>query len=201
MQLPDKSADQAPAAKVVTQVIPDGAAKKVSRPATKRFFDFLFAESPQDLARKIGREVVVPRLKASFEEAANGFLAGMLWGGGNRPNPMVSGQVLRGGAVQYGNVSTQNAMLAARQAVVQQPSGGNYQDLVVPSQAFAETLLTNMYDLMNRYSRVTVADLYEAAGLSSAISDNSYGWTSLEGSRIRSVGNGYVLELPRPTLI
>ena len=58
-----------------------------------------------------------------------------------------------------------------------------------------------MYDLLNTYRVVAVADLYEAAGLSPSISDNSYGWTSLEGATIRRVANGYVLELPRPTLI
>ena len=201
MQLPDKSAGEAPK-KEIKQVIPDGAAKKVARPASRKFFDFLFAESPKDLGKKIMRETVVPRLKASFEEAANGFLAGMLWGGQTRPAPnVVSGAVMRSGAVNYTGVSTQNAMLAARQASVPQQNTGNYQDLVVPTLPFAEGLLANMYDLLNQYRVVTVADLYEAAGLSSGIRDNSYGWTSLEGAKIVHDRGGYVLQLPRPTLI
>jgi len=201
MQLPDKSVGEAPK-KEIKQIVPSGSAVKVSRPATKRFFDFLFAESPKDLAKRVGRELVVPRIKAGFEEAANSFLAGMLWGGGQRPpSNIVPGAVMRSGAVNYTGVSTQNAMLAARSAVVPAQTGGNYQDLVVPTQQYAEALLSNMYDLLNTYRVGAVADLYEAAGLSPSISDNSYGWTSLEGATIRRVANGYVLELPRPTLI
>lgn len=201
MELPDKTTGPVPAApkKNITVL---GNAKKVDRPATKRFFDFLFAESPKDLAKKVGRDVVVPRLKAGFEEAAANFLSGMLWGGGNRPaGTMVQGAAFRAGGVNYQSVSTQNAMLAARQASVPVTSSGNYQDLVLPSQQLAELYLGNMFELLNQYRVVAVADLYEMAAITPAISDNSYGWTSLEGSRISKVRDGYLLELPRPTLI
>jgi hypothetical protein len=58
-----------------------------------------------------------------------------------------------------------------------------------------------MYDLLNQYRVVSVADLYELAEIETQISDNSYGWRSLDGARIRPTGGGYILELPRPTLI
>ena len=200
MDLPDKSAPQGVPKKAIKPVV--SGAVQVQRPATRRFFDFLFAESPKVLAKKIGRDIVVPRLKASFEEAANGFLGGMLWGdGANRPmNHMVRGTVLRGGGVNYAHISDPaNALTQARQATVQ--SSGNYQDIVVPTQQFAEVLLANMYDLLNQYRVVAVADLYELAAITPAPSDNAYGWTSLDTARISKVRDGYLLELPRPTLI
>lgn len=201
MELPDKSVGPVPTGpkKNITVL---GGAKRVDRPATRRFFDFLFAESPKELAKKVGREVLVPRAKAGFEEAFGSFLSGMLWGGGGRPaSGIVQGAVMRGGGVNYSSVSTQNAMLAARQASVPVQSSGNYQDLVLPTQQHAELYLANMFDLLNQYRVVAVADLYEMAAITPAISDNSYGWTSLEGSRISKVREGYLLELPRPTLI
>jgi hypothetical protein len=201
MELPDKSGVTTPRKKVEA-VIPPGS-KKVERPATRRFFDFLFAESPKELGKKVARDVVVPRLKAGVEEAFNNFLAGMLWGGNqNRPlGGMVQGTVLRAGASSYSTVSTQAAMLAARGALPATSSNGSYQDLVVPTQQFAETLLANMYNLLDQYRVVAVADLYEAAALTPAPADNSYGWTSLDGARISKVREGYLLELPRPSLI
>lgn len=198
MDLPDKSVGATPKKEI--KVI--GQAIQVKRPATKRFFDFLFAESPKDLAKKVGRDVIIPRMKAGFEEAAGSFLSGMLWGGGSRPpSNIVSGTVLRNGAVNYSGISTQNAMLAARQASVPVQSSGNYQDLVVPTQEIAESYLANMYTLLNQYRVVAVADLYEMAAITPAISDNGYGWTSLDGARISKIREGYLLELPRPTLI
>lgn len=199
MDLPDKTIPLAPPKKDIKQVVQG--ASLVKRPATRRFMDFVFAESPKTLGKKIGRDVVVPRIKAGLEQAFNEFLSGMLWGdGSNRPaGHIVQGTVLRGGGVNYNQAST-SLLSQARQANVSR-SSGNYQDIVVPTQQFAETLLANMYELLNQYRVVAVADLYESAGLTPAISDNSYGWTSLDGARISKVRDGYLLELPRPTLI
>jgi hypothetical protein len=199
MDLPDKTSSPKPE-KNIKQVVTG--AKQVQRPATKRFFDFLFAESPKALVKKIGREVMVPRVKAGFEEAANSFLSGMLWGdSSNRPiSNVVRGTVLRGGIVNYHQASGPNSMAMAHQATVIQ-SSGNYQDLVVPTQQAAEFLLTNMYDLLNEYRIVAVGDLYDLAGITSAPSDNAYGWHTLDGARISKARDGYLLELPRPTLI
>jgi hypothetical protein len=201
MDLPDKTAEISPPKKKIEPVV--SGAKKVQRPATRRFMDFLLAESPKAIARKVGTEVVVPRIKAGIEQAFNEFLSGILWNNGmNRPpSNIVQGAVLRAGGINYNGISTQGAGIQqARQAVVSQ-SSGNYQDLTVPSQQMAETLLGNLYDLLNQYRVVCVADLYELAGITPAISDNSYGWQSLDGARISKVRDGFLLELPRPTLI
>lgn len=203
MDLPNKSEPPKPAApKKNIQPVVKGA-KQVNRPATRRFKDYLFAESPKELGAKIGRDVVVPRLKAGVEEALNSFLSGMLWGGGPRPmSNIVQGTVLRGGNVNYNHISTQQSGLAqAAQANVSRTSSGNYQDLVTPTQDSAEMLLARMYDLLNQYRVVAVADLYELANITPAISDNAYGWTNLDGARISKVRDGFLLELPRPTLI
>ena len=201
MDLPDKSGAQKPRKKKVEQVV--SGAKRVERPASRRFFDFLFAESPKALGAKVARDVVVPRVKMGFEEAANSFLAGMLWGDSSvRPMSGVArSHTLRNGGTNYNVISggNQAAISQARQANVR--SSGNYQDLVLASQQEAELLLANMYALINEYSVVAVADLYEAAGITPDISDDSFGWRSLDGARISYNRDGYLLELPRPTMI
>lgn len=100
----------------------------------------------------------------------------------------------------YHNITSMNPQTQAAQANVSR-GAGNYKDLVVPTQDYAEILLANLLDLHNQYRVVTVADLYEMVGKSAQISDNSYGWTSLDGARISKVRDGYLLELPRPAII
>lgn len=203
MDLPNKSVPEQPK-KDIKPVIAPGVAVQVKRPASRRFFDFLFAESPKQLGAKIGRDVIVPRIKAGFEEAANSFLAGMLWGdSANRPmSNIVRNAAMRGGGFNYNGVSVSGGtpMQQAMQASAPR-SSGNYQDLVLPTQQFAEMILANAYDLLNQYRMVAVGDLYEIAGITPAPSDNAYGWTSLDGSRISKVREGYLLELPRPSLL
>lgn len=198
MDLPDKTNPQKK--KVVKPLVESS--QEVKRPATRRFFDYVFAESPKDLIKKVARDVLVPRAKAGFEEAFNNFLGGMLWGDPtNRPmSHMVRGTVIRGGSVNYAAISS-NPASQARLALPHSSSAGNYRDLVFPTVQDAEIVLGGMYDLLNEYRVVAVGDLMEMSNRPVAISDNSYGWTSLDGARISKVASGYVLELPRPTLI
>ena len=202
MELPDKTAPTEQPKKKLAPVVSGAVLSK--RPATRRLKDFLLAESPKALAGKIGRDVVVPRVKAGLEEAINSFLAGMLWGdSANRPiGGNVGRTVLRGGATNYNAISSgpPSALTQARQANISRPSG-TYEDVICPSQQHAEVLLANMFDLMNRYNVVAVGDLYEMAGITPSPSDNAYGWYSLDGARISKVREGWALELPRPSLI
>lgn len=200
MQFPDKSGDQPKKAPVKPVV---ASSKTVQRPATRRFFDFMFADSPKELLKRVAANVLVPRAKAGFEEAFNSFLAGMLWGDSSK-RPMsniVQGTVIRGGGVNYAALSNtvSPSMLQARQAAPQ--AGGNYHDIVFGSQQDAELVLANMYERINEYRIASLGDLKEMANQPTAISDEAYGWTSLDGARISKVRDGYVLELPRPTLI
>jgi len=197
MDVPDKSQPK----KQVKRIVPPGAAKQASRPASRRFFDFVFAESPKALGKRVFEGTVVPRLKAAGEEAVNSFLHGMLWGGGSAPpSNLVQGAVLRGGGVNYNALSTgvqmpPNALpnVAAAQ--------GPYSDVIVPSEQFAQAVLAHMFDLYNQYRVVTVGDLYEAAGISSDTQHEGLGWYSLDGSRITKERDGYRIALPRPTTI
>lgn len=207
MDLPNKQAPPPPEQpkKDIKQVVADGLVARAPRPMTRRFMDYVFAESPKDLAKKVLTNTLVPRGKAALEEAANGFLHGMLWGQGSPPlSNIVKGTVLRGGGMNYNAISTGSALqLAQAQAAAPQPtrSAGGYEDLVCPTQEIAERILAQLYQVFNQYRVVAVADLYEMANITPATSDNSFGWLSLDGARITKERNGYVLALPRPTLI
>lgn len=201
MDIPDKSREPGEVQKKeIKQIV---TAVKAPRPATRRIKDYLMAESPKDLAKKIARDIVVPRLKAGFEEAANSFLSGMLWGEGNRPvSNIVKGTVLRGGGTNYQQISSgPSALTQAREANQSRTSSGNYSDLLCPTQERAEFLLANLLETLGRYHVVAVGDLYEMAGITAQPSDNAYGWYSLDGARIMKERNGYRLMLPSPILV
>lgn len=197
--VPEKGSSEQPK-KHIEPVI--SGAVQAPRPASRRFMDFLFAESPKNLGAKIGRDVIVPRIKAGVEEAFNAFVHGMFWGNGTKPmSNMVQGTVLRAGGVQYHQISALPAGATPAPPAANTTSSGNYQDLVCPTQQEAEILLSNMYATLNQYRVVAVADLYEMARIKPSPSDNAFGWYSLDGARISHTRDGYVLALPRPTVI
>ena len=201
MQFPDKSENRPPKKEIKPVVV---GAVLSPRPATRRFFGFLLAESPRELGAKIARDIIVPRIKAGFEESANSFLSGMLWGSsGSRPvSTMLQGTILRGGGTNYNAISSQPSALSQAMAANQsRSSSGPYQDVVCPTQERAEMLLAGMFDLLNEYRVVTVADLYELANMTPQTTHDSYGWYSLEGSKITHERDGYRVALPMPKLI
>jgi hypothetical protein len=199
MDLPDKSRPEQPK-KVIKRVVPVGAAQTSSRPASRRFFNFVFAESPRNLLGNVASNILVPRAKAGVEEALNSFLAGMLWGdSGNRPmSNIVRGTVLSGSSSRGMNYAALSAPGTPAVPATVKEATGPYQDIVVGTQEYASDILANAYDLLNQYRVVAVGDLYESAGITPAPHHNSYGWYSLDGARITKQRDGFLIELPRP---
>ena len=203
MELPDKSGrspqqavpQKKVAAPVVTGVIP------VKRPASRRFFDFVFAESPKALLAKVGKDVVVPRIRDGLRQTAVAFIDGMFYGNAAPPSNLLSQVGMRGGVVNYQAISGGLSGLQQARMANQSHVGGNYQDLVLPSQEAAEVVLANLFELLNQYRVIAIGDLNDLVGKTSTPSDNSYGWTSLDGARISKVRDGFLLELPRPSII
>lgn len=73
----------------------------------------------------------------------------------------------------------------------------DFDDLVLESRGEAEHVLDVMVELLGEYGQVTVADLYDAVGITSKFSDNNYGWTDLRNAYVNRVRDGYKLNLPR----
>jgi hypothetical protein len=75
-----------------------------------------------------------------------------------------------------------------------------FDEIIIPTRNEAEEVLDRMHDILSKYESVTVADLYELTGVSSAHTDHKWGWTDLRGARVGRVRGqgGYLLDLPAP---
>lgn len=76
-------------------------------------------------------------------------------------------------------------------------------DIVFPSIEDVSDIVNALIDIIDNYSVVTVADLYDLAGISSnyAHKEHIYGWTSIDGYRIKCARDGYRLIMPKPIRI
>ena len=72
-------------------------------------------------------------------------------------------------------------------------------DLMYPTRGDAESVLDAMFDSLDRYKVVSVADLYDFSDISKYdYTLTRYGWTDLYGSRVKRTRNGYyILDLPK----
>lgn len=140
------------------------------------------------------REAVVNGLQSFVERL---FTGGRVRTGGTRPNPyghFSYNRMFRGGA------QDDRPPLPTRQ----QLSGPararhDFDEIILENRVDAEEVRDHMYNILNHYDVVTVADLYQLVGIKPDHTDTTWGWTSLKGTEVGRVrGLGYLLDLPEP---
>jgi hypothetical protein len=66
----------------------------------------------------------------------------------------------------------------------------------------AEDILNKLVDTETKYGHVTVADLYDFCGkMNGNFKDYKYGWKNIDTASISRTRDGYVLNLPRVTVV
>lgn len=72
----------------------------------------------------------------------------------------------------------------------------DWQDIKIPSMAEAEVVLQKLYNILSTYEVTTVADYYNACGITPAFTDEAWGWYSLAGTQINPIRDGWLINLP-----
>ena len=77
----------------------------------------------------------------------------------------------------------------------------NYDELYFETRGEAEDVLDRMREIVSNYGIVSVADLYELAGVVGNYTDQRYGWTGLRNTDDVRTRYGYQIRLPRAMVI
>jgi hypothetical protein len=73
-----------------------------------------------------------------------------------------------------------------------------YSEIVFKNRADAQDILNKMNELLVEYEHVSVGDFYDLVGKTGEFTDYGWGWTNLDGSRVKMVRGGWFIVLPRP---
>lgn len=71
-------------------------------------------------------------------------------------------------------------------------------EVIFETREEAEDVLGRMFDQLETYKIVTVAELYGLAGISAEYTDERWGWRDLRGSNVQHVRDGFRINLPKP---
>lgn len=74
----------------------------------------------------------------------------------------------------------------------------SFDEIILETRVEAQEILDRLFDWLERYDQVSVAELYEMVGISSNFVDRKWGWTDLHNAGVSRAGRGYLLNLPRP---
>lgn len=99
----------------------------------------------------------------------------------------------------YTNVNPNNPN-ASQQNTYRQ-SYLDWENLLYDNSADPEKILTEMRGAIYEYGQVTIADFYDAAGISRdprSYQDCNYGWRDLSQAHVKGAPGGFVIAFPKP---
>lgn len=167
-----------------------------------RFVDSLISKDIKDMKTYLMDEVVKPTIRNTISDSIGGVLnivqdsinTALYGENGARVNRKRSSNPSY--MVPYDRISTK---ANNRNSNVDDPF--HLDDLVFTSRGDAELVLRDMQEDIRRFGSVTVFTLFDLADQDAPYTGRKYGWKNLNGVRVRSVHDGYIIDLPRPVLL
>lgn len=159
----------------------------------------------------IAGDVLVPAVKDLIADATTQGVERMVFGEARRRGPRGFG----GGYVGHNRYDgyfrpggtpsspwSSNRPEMRRDISPQGRSSHNFDEIILESRGEAEQVVDTLRDMVSQYGSASVSDLYGLVGISSAYTDQKYGWNNLQGANVQHVrGGAYLLNLPRPMLL
>lgn len=186
----------------------EGEASVKRKPIGKRFASIFTGVSLKDVFDDVVDQAVIPGIKGMFRDAGERALDRWLGNGPNSriPNAAARTMVTNVAHVAYNKFSAPNAA-TVRPSPAQQPmqmsrrgqSVHDFEEIEFQTRGDASIVLDLMYDRLEQYGSVSVAEFYGWADVRGNFTDQNWGWRDLTGAGPTKGRNGlYVLNLPAP---
>lgn len=157
----------------------------------RKLSDIFLAEDMSNVGNYIFMDVLVPAIKKAVSDIVRDGIDMILYGStghGKKSGSSVS-------YVSYNKMSDRNR--DDRHYGSGSRTGYSYNDITFDSRGEAEEVLTQMEAIIDNYTMVSVADLYDLVGERGNYTDQKYGWMNLRSAKVVRVRDGYMLELPK----
>lgn len=171
---------------------------KTKKNEIRKLVDIFISEDVSNVKSYIFLDVLVPAIKKAVYDIVTNGIDMFLYGGSGKGKSNSSSN-----KISYRSYYDQknNTNRPRGSENTSSRNGFEYDDIEFGTRGEAEAALQQMHDAIGRYSFVTVADLYDMAGLSAPYTSHKYGWTNVNGVGVSRTRDGYILKLPRATPI
>ncbi len=188
--------------KVVEQVVASEATSR-KKSLGRRLREVFIGGDTKSVINYVISDVLVPQAKDMFAEAVSQGFEKLIYGEARSGSRRYGGRAPTGpGPTNYTRYAVRGNNPIGRQGHEDRRPTASVRtqmvdDILLATRPEAELVVDRMYDLLRDYDTVTVADLHSLVGLSSSYTDQKWGWTDLQGTNVRRVRDGYVLDLPK----
>lgn len=150
----------------------------------------IISEDAKSVKSYILMDVLVPAIKDAIEDIVTNGIRMLLRGDASARRSGPSGGI--------SHISYNKAYDRRDRSSLDRPRGVmDFDDLILPTRYEAEEVLRSLDDLIETYRIVSVADMYEAAGIRDfEYTARNYGWKDIRRAEVVHVRNGYWLKMP-----
>lgn len=180
-----------------------GQAVQRKKPLGKKIAETFTGDDMHSVGNYVLFDVILPAAKSMISDAASQGIERLMFGdSARRPSSGIS----RGGIkhTSYNRMYSPNREdrpTGPRTLSQRARASHDFGEVVLTTRGEAETILDRLGDLIDNYDVATVSDLYDLAGITGSFTDDKWGWSSLSGSSVSRIREGYLLNLPSPTAL
>ncbi len=198
---PEPKADKPAEEPRVTRVV-EGQVIRRKKPLGKRFVESFFGDT-KGIGAAVVSEILIPAARDMVFEAGKDAMERALFPDARGPGHRRSRPGVPTNYRAFGGIA---AKAVAFKEDPRTPMSRrarathNFDEIILASRREGESILAQMFEVVERFDVVTVADLYEMVAIEPAYTDRKYGWSGpmLSGAGVDRVKEGYLLDLPRP---
>lgn len=157
-----------------------------------KIVDEFISEDAKNVKSYVFGEVLIPAIKKAISDIVTDGIDIILYGESRKENKKSISDRL-----SYRNYydGYYRPRINDRQALTSNVYSPD--DIILDSRGEAEEVLSRMYELMDTYGLVRVADLYDLCGITGNYTDNKYGWMDIRNAEILRVRDGYMIKMPK----
>lgn len=161
----------------------------------RKFADIFISEDIHNVKDYVFTDILVPAIKKAISDIVRNGVDMILYGESGRDRKNSSS----GNYVSYRSYSDQNNR---DDRFSNKTRSTSYDDIVFGTREDARHVLSQMDALIETYGNVSISDLYDLVGISDSMYTNQrYGWTDIRRAEIVQVRGGWLLKLPRATVL
>lgn len=176
--------------KRVEKVISGTVKTKKKNDNVKKFTDVFISEDIENVKSYIFMDIFVPAIKKAISDIFSNGIDMLLYGDSGKSRKRTPAD--RVSYRSYDRAYDRRDYNATRPR-----TRYSYDEIILDNRGEAQAVLDGMYEVLDMYGRVRVADFYDLVGVTGNPQDNNYGWTSLQSADIIRVRDGFIIKLPR----
>ena len=184
--------------KQVVKVV-KGKANTKKKSELSRIASNIISEEAKSIKEYAIYDVVIPVVKDTITQLIKGSID-MLFYGEVRSSSSSRRNSLNASRVSYRDYYDDRN---TRRDLTRTSTRYSYDDITFEYRQDAEEVLNRMDEIVEQYGVVTVADLFDLAGITgNGYTDQNYGWTSTRSASVERNRHGeFILKLQRPSSI